>query len=241
METKIAINNLTNSNVLTILEGKALELKQPEKIILKGNIKAVSAFIKKRYRGRIGKGLQSVDQEKAVVIVQDDRMGMVLMLDPENVFGLEVHANLESTPELTQFGINNEQQFTREALVKMIRFNRRFFKAGTQQALLEAYMKLQLTGNTELSVSSDNRGNKEAVFKKFINSQNIPQEFILEIPIFRGFEPETFRVEICIEATDASVRFWFESVELTELIEKRKTEILDAELEYCQDFVIIEN
>jgi hypothetical protein len=76
-------------------------------------------------------------------------------------------------------------------------------------------------------------------FSKLIDSQHIPTEFILNIPIFKGFDPERFRVEVCLEATDASVRFYFESVELLELIETRKKEIFAAELESCKDMVII--
>ena len=226
-------------NTLTILEGKALELKQPEKISLEGNIKAISDFIEKRYGARGGKKLQQVDKDLAVVIVDGEKMNMTLLLDPNDIFGTVISANLERTTELLTFCINQNKQFTREELVKIIRFNRRFFEAGKHQDILNAYLKLQLTGTTELTSASDNRGNKEAAFKKIIDSQNVPTEFVLEIPIFKGFGVERFRVEVCIETTDASVRFWFESVELAELIEVRKQEIFNEELRNCQDFVII--
>lgn len=229
----------TEKSVVTILEGKALEEKYPVKIGLAGNIKSLSAFLEKRYGTRVGKNLQAVDKDLAVVVVNGDEMKMVLFLDPQNEFGTMVTGKLDLTPELLEFCINTNKQFTREELVKIIRFNRRFFEAGQHQGILDSYLKLQLTGNTEVTAASDNRGNKELAFKKMINSQHVPTEFVLEIPVFKGFGKERFRVEVCIEATDASVRFWFESVELEELIETRKEEIFNEELKSCQDFVII--
>jgi len=235
---ELICNNL-EGNTLTVLEGKALELQQPVKIAINGNIKAIGDFIAKRYAGREGKKLQEIDKDLAIVIIDAVEMNMRLLLDANDIFGTEINAWLELTPELKNFQINENKQFTREDLVKIIRFNRRFFEAGTHGDILASYLKLQLTGTTELTAASDNRGNKEASFKKLINSQNVPTEFVLELPVFKGFGPERFRVEVCMEATDASVRFWFESVELAELIEVRKQEIFNKELEHCQDFVII--
>jgi hypothetical protein len=224
---------------LTVLQGKALEQKYPVKINIIGNIKAISSFMGKRYGTLKGKGLQEVDASLAVVLVDETAMSIILKLDPQNEFGTEVKGFLELTDELKGFSINEGQQFSREELVQKIRFNRRFFSQDKHVAILAAYMKLSLTGQTTLSAASDTRGNRELAYRKEINSQNIPTEFVLTLPIFKGFTPETFRVEVCLEATDASVRFWFESVELAELIERRKLEIINEELKSVSDFVII--
>lgn len=238
MEQKINIT--ATGDTLTILEGKTLELKHPEKIRLSGNIQSISAFLSKRYAGRVGKGLQEVDKEKAVVIVDADKMTMHLDIDPENFFGAEVLATLLFTPELLAFHINDNHEFTRESMIKLLKFNKRFFADPLkQEQLLEAYMKLNLSGSTMIKAESDDRGNKDLQFKKAIASQNIPQSFALEIPIFKGQPVEKFRVDICLDVTESSVRFWFESVELVELIEERKASIFAEELKACQDFVII--
>ena len=236
---ELKLDNFTG-DTLTVLQGKALEQKYPVKIGIIGNIKAISAFMSKRYGGsQEGKNLQKVDASLAVVLVDETAMSIVLKLDPQNEFGTEVKGVLELTDELKEFGINDEVQFSREELVKKIRFNRRFFNSDKHDEILSAYMKLSLTGQTALSAASDTRGNRELAFKKEINSQNIPTEFVLTLPIFKGFGNESSRVEVCLEATDASVRFWFESVELAELIERRKLEIINEELKSVSDFVII--
>lgn len=230
----------TQPGVLTILEGEALEQKHPEKIKLSGNIESVKNFLDKRYKDQKGKSLQEVDKEKAVVIVDETNMSIQLLLDPENFFGLEVLAKLELTNEIKQFHINDNKEFNREAMIKLLKYNKRFFADPLKyEALLESYMKLNLSGNTQIKSESDDRGNKDVQFKKQISSQNIPQNFTLEMPIFKGQKVIKFQVEICIDVKEMSVSFWFESVELVELIEMYKKEIFDEQLKSCQDFVII--
>lgn len=227
-------------NTITVLEGKALEQKHPVKIELAGNIDSIKQFLQKRYNGNSGKSLQMVDKEKAVVIVNPEKMQIELYLDPENPFGLELTASLELTEDLKQFGINSNQTFSREAMIKLLKFNKRHFADPLKhEQLLESYMKLNLSGTTQVKSESDDRGNKDVAFKKSINSQNIPSNYALEMPIFKGQAVETFRVDICLDVTNASVSFWFESVELHELIELRKKQIFDEQLKHCSDFVII--
>lgn len=238
-QLKVDVNG--DQKELTIRTGQAPQIQDPQAIKLRGDIMSIKAFLDKRYGpGREGYELQKVDRNRAVVIADKESLSILLRLDPQNVFGTEVVASLSISDELKEWRINSSTQFTREELVKKIRFNRRFFAdALKHEELLYAYMILNITGTTELKAESDNRGNREAAFKKAINSQNIPTEFVLKMPIYKGQPEETFRVEVCLEATDASVRFWFESVELEELLVKRRDEIFEDQLKHCSDFVII--
>jgi len=235
---KPEINLTLTDNTVTILEGKALEQKYPEKISIAGNIHSVKNFIEKRYGTREGAELQKIDKDRAIVFVNEEKMTIQLELDPQNIFGAVIKGRLEFTPELLQFGINTTKQFSREELVRLIRFNKRFF-ASDHEAILLAYQKLQIKTASELSQESDTRGNKGVNFQKTVNIEHIPTEFILQIPVFKGFPDVKFRVEICLDATDASVRFWFESVELHDIVETGKKQILEDQLVCCKDFVII--
>lgn len=239
METKVQVLGFQGNEII-VREGAALEQEPPVKIELSGNILSVGNFLKERYPEKKGKSLQEVDKEKAIVVVDEEGMKIKLSLDPENTYGTTVTGSLEFTPELKQFFINETKQFTREELVKIFRFNKRHFDSADQfDKLLAAYQKMQIKTASELSQENDTRGNKALNFVKNVDSAGIPLEFILNIPIFKGFGKERFRVEICLDATDASVRFWFESVELAELIDVRKEEIFEKQLESCRDFVII--
>jgi activator of HSP90 ATPase len=227
-----------NGDAVTIRQGDALPLKHPEKINISGNIKSVGAFLAARYGEREGDRLQKVNKNTTVVIVNDEDRTITLQLDPNDCFGTVVTGKLEVTEELKQFQINTARQFNREELVKLIRFNRRYFTNNYDQ-VLKAYQQLNLSASSNLSAISDIRGNKESNFKKQVDSSGIPTEFSLLIPVFKGFNDKLFRVEICLEATDASVRFWFESVELHELMIREQELIFEEQLELCKDFAVI--
>ncbi len=241
-KVEVKLMNAPAGNVLTILEGEALELKHPERIKISGNIESIKNFLAKRYtQGTTGKLLQFVDRETAIVTADEEAMKIVLELDPQNVFGTSVTASLEFTKELEQFKINQPTTFKREEIVKLLRFNARFFADKEKYTdVLTAFQQFKLSTTADIDESKDTRGNKKAAFeKKIVADNNMPSEFILSLPIFKGQKVETFRVEICMDSTEASVRFWFESPELVELIETRRKELFVTQLECCADFVII--
>src|SRR5690348_8750102 len=146
----------TTGSEVTIREGQALELKQPEKIKLSGDINSIKAFLTKRYASRTGLGFQFIEKDKTVVVVDLAKMTIQLLSDPENHYGLELLASLDFTDEIKAFHINDNHLFTREAMIKLLKFNKRFFKNPmAQETLLEAYMKLNLTGSTQIKSESD--------------------------------------------------------------------------------------
>ena len=226
-----------NGNILTILEGKALELKPPEKLEISGDIKSVANFLDIR-KGQ-GKGVQAVDLSKAIVIVDKKDLTIELLIDPENHYGATIIGTLEKSDELTPFHINQNKTFTKEELVKLIKFNKIFFDEPTKQAeMLAAFQKISSTVNIRSNDSSDDRGNKERAYVKEV-ATNAPTEFILNIPIFKGFPSSRFRVEVCLDVTEGSVRFWFESVELHELMQTMIDIIFNEQLKSAYGFVII--
>lgn len=224
-------------NTFTLLQGKALEQKQPEKIIIAGDIKTVSSFL--NIRKTEGHGLQAVATDMAIVTVDKKALSIELQLDPENFYGPTITGKLELSDELVQFHINKNKTFTKEELVKLIKFNKINFDEPTKHAdLLLAFQKVSSTVNIRANESADDRGNKERAFVKDVTT-SAPTEFILNIPIFKNQDAVRFRVEICLDVTEGSVRFWFESVELHELIQSVRDQIFAEELKSCEGFVII--
>jgi hypothetical protein len=123
--------------------------------------------------------------------------------------------------------------------VKLIKFNRLFFKdAAKHGEMVAAFQKLSSSVSIGSNASSDERGNKAAEYIKNV-STNAPTEFILNIPIFEGFKPSEFRVEVCLDVTDATARFWFQSVELHELKISMADDIFATELEAAEGLVVI--
>lgn len=223
---------------LIFREGTAAPSKEPLVVNISGDINTVTEFLKKR-KDNNGVGLQKVDPNSAVIIVDETEMYIKLLLDPENPYGATITGKLEFTPELKQLKINGSETFTREQLIKLIRFNSILFPdKDKHEQLLKAYQAFTVSAHINASTTTDTRGNKNLSLDKKLDT-NLPNDFILRMPIFRGQGPETFRVEIAMDSTDASVRFWFESVELNNLIEQRKIEIFQERVQKFEHLVIV--
>ena len=113
-----------------------------------------------------------------------------------------------------------------------------FGSSEAHAKVLDAYQKFSAETVGNINDSKDIRGNKDVSFKKAVTT-NIPMNFSLDIPIFKGEKKKKFSVDICLDVTESSATFWLESVELHELIEKDKKDIFDHELKEALDFVIV--
>lgn len=240
---KVAVNlmNGPQGSSLTVREGKALEEKHPERLLLKGRIETVRQYLDaRRATGQAPGRLQHIDKDLAVIIVNEEDLSITLKVDPNNPFGTEIAGQMQHNADLASFQINKEHKFSRESLVKLLTFSRRFFNDAVEwENVLNAVRRLKVSSVSDITQDSDNRGNKELVFKKSVDSANIPKSFTLLIPIFKGQIPRKFSVDLCLEVTDAGVKFYLESVELVELTEQDRKDIIYKELLTYSDYCII--
>lgn len=224
-------------NTTTLLTGEALKQMPPEKIHITGDIKAVNTFL--LVRQKAGKGVQEIDKSKAVVLVDKKALTITLQVDPENHYGAVVTAKLEESDELAPFGVNTTKMFSKKEFVKLLKFNKLFFESAEKHTeLLQAFQKVSSEVNIKASDSSDDRGNKEANFVKEVTT-NAPTDFMLSIPIFKGFPESVFRVEICLDVNEGSARFWLESVDLHNIKVETIDTIFKSQLSNADGFVII--
>ena len=222
---------------LSIYTGQALPLREPNEVDISGNIHTLNNFLK--VRKSEGAGIQKVDVKTALVTVDYNTKSISFQSNPESVYQTIIESDLEPTVELEQFSINKNKTFTKEELIKLFRHSRLFFRDPAKHTeIMDAFQKL----NTHVSIgnneSQDTRGNKEKEFKKFVTT-NAPTEFVLKIPIFQGFDSVEFRVEICLDVTEGSARFWFESVELTEIMQTQVKKIIDDGLKEAQEIGLV--
>lgn len=223
-----------------IREGQALPQKEPNKINIVGDIKTISSFVAGR-KGRAADstGYQYINPARALVEVDKKGRSITLRLDPADPYGAVVTAKLEPNPDLQQFHINGKQQFSQRDLINLLKFSRLYFEDfGKHGDLLKAYQAFTARTSTNLANDADKRGNKNFAFDKKVET-GLPATFIMNIPVFKGQEPRRFMVEICLDVTDAAASFWFESVELAEIMELEGEAIIRQELESCKDYVVI--
>lgn len=236
---KLELQVTNEGKEIIIREGHAPVLKEPEIIALAGDIKSVSSFLKIRKTDSIGEGFQEVNTDRAVVLVDKAAMTIELLLDPQNHYGASVTAKLEFSDELKKWAINVAKTWKLNELTKHIRFNRiDFDDYEKHEMLLKAYQSFNFKTYIESVQEADQRGNKKNSFEKKVET-GLPADFVLNIPIFKGQESQRFHVEICLETTEGAANFWFESVELNELVKTQKDIIFNEQLKHCEGFVII--
>ena len=237
MNTDVKVSVSTESDKTTLLIGTALTPKEPIKLVINGNFQAVGKFIENKRNS--ADHLQRIDQKSAVVICNAEKLTISFLADPNDQFATEVNGKAEFSKELELFGINQNKFFNREQLIKLFRFNRRFFPNKEENAkILQSYQNFKASVNKEIGANSDQRGNVQSHLSKAVKT-DLPENFVIAIPIFKGEEVNTFPVEICIEENDSGVRFWFESIELAELLELKKEQLFARELEFCKDLAVI--
>jgi len=225
---------------LILREGQAEPIRVPRKIKIDGDINTVKEYLSKRMNiASLGMQLQYINKGTSIITVDEEKMFILLELDPNDELATVVNAKLEFTTYLDQWNINGKKTFTRKELLDILKYAKLMFDDPDQyETVYKAYQVFDFQAMISASQEDDKRGNRSASVKKEIKT-NLPADFILRIPIFKGQGPETFRVEVCYDTTDASIKFWFESVELFNLIEQRKIEIFAEQLAPFQDFVII--
>lgn len=237
MEPKINLN-LQNAPAKSVLYiGEANKPKEPVKLVVSGDFSAVGNFIKvKRDQAN---DFQAINTKNAIVTCDFDNLTIKLQTNPNDEYGTEVTGKGEYSNELKEFGINQSKFYRREELIKILRYNRRFFPNKEENAkLLSSYQNFTASVKKDIAENSDTRGNVGKTFNKQITT-GIAESFVIEIPIFKGEPAVSFPVEICLEDNDSGVRFWFESVELTELLEVKRHELFARELQHCDGLAVI--
>lgn len=259
---------IKNSSVFESYTGTILPQREQQIIVVEGDINTVGTFLEKRipqtYHQRTielekaivkndptfivntiespmnaGLGLQALNFDKAIVYADKEAMTIELELDPENYYGASVKGTLEKAKEIRIFFLNEQKELSREDCIKLFRFNAIHFSKPEQARAIEiAFQKFSAKAFVELNKDEDTRGNSNNHVSKKVET-GIPLNFVLEIPIYKGEPKEQIEVNICLDVIGTRAAFWFESVQLVELLEQRKDEIFARQLEHCKEFPII--
>lgn len=230
-EVNVILNE--NQKELVIRTGAAEVLRDPTKLEISGNIDAPRRF--KAVRGK------EITAEKSLVTVNRQELRIILTADTTSHFSTVITGEMEINEDLQGFSINANKRFSREDLASFLKLNRIFFKDRDAHAkLISAIKTLKADVSTSIEQSNDNRGNRANNFDKKVTANDVPLNFVLEMPIFKGDYKKSFVVDVCFDILDARVIFWLESVDMAELIIESRDEIFNNELKAFEGLTIIE-
>lgn len=205
---------------LVIRQGDALPVKAPEKLTIIGSITAPMDFM----------SIIKPDPQKDVVTFSQNEMRITYFKNYSSFYFDAITGRLQLNPDLQKFKINTSSTFTLKELSSLFKMNRIFFADRDEcNLLVEKLNKFKASISVELEKNKDDRGNNKQLLDKKVSS-DIPERFLLNLPIFLGQPKVTFSVELCFETTEASVSVWLESAELQELIVLTREKLIGEQI-----------
>ena len=228
MKQELNLNITTTENELIIREGRAPEIMPPLKFEHKGNIDSVANFLHQR----VVLGL--IDQGQCTIFANKEKKEIRLLINETNHYSNQVSGSLQLSEKFNEFSINTEIHFVPEKLGQLIKMNRsRFANIDTAMQLGSQLKDFKVKAETEVSRNDNNRGSVQNVISKVITDMNIPENFKIKLPIFKGQEPVEFEVEIYVRSSDMNIQLI--SYEAEDIIAKEVDRLFDVEIKRIQD------
>ena len=193
MEEKINITPVGNE--LTILTGKALERKDPLKVVIDGTIDAPARWIEKK----------TVDFTRCNVTVNRTTKTIVLNTDETNPFGAVISGKLELSDEYVKMKINDSDYISNFDMAKLFKMNRTYFDNKTvAMNLVSDLQNFKAKVDKDLENATNNRGDRKILVNQAVE-HNLPDSFHLNIPIFKGIEKSSILCELYVDPDDFTV------------------------------------
>ena len=220
-------------------EGQAamqLDPKEPLKVSISGTIDAPFRWLEKR--------VELIDQKKANIIVNRDKMAMSLSINETDYFQSKISGVLQESKEMVEFGINTDKKWEPIKLSQFFKMHRAFFKDKSENMMLVSILKnFKAKVNQDIERSKEENGSKVDNYSQVVDS-NLPKSFKLNVPLFKGFACEEIEVEIYADVDGRDVSLSLVSAGANETIEEYKNKVIDEQIEAIKgiapDIVIIE-
>lgn len=219
---------------IIIREGKAVELKEPVKVNISGTIDAPARWLETRF--------DCLKEKTCYVIVNRERLSVSLQCNENNHYGSHITGQLEISPEIKKFRINEGHYITNFEMSELIKMNRAHFENKTvAMKLVTELQNFKAKVDKDIEQSNNNRGDRRLLINQAVQ-HNLPEAFNLHLPIFKGTGKQTIQVEVYVNPSDFTCTLV--SPEANDLIEEMRDREIDAVLERiqkrCPDIVIIE-
>ena len=215
---------------LVIRQGEAAPIPVYHGYKISGaSIEAVQEYLKKSEAQpeQIHKSYATFSYEELYLkLLYDGRLKIANGIDE----GDHVEGLLKLHPELEKWKINNAKAYDNESLSRFIKMNRHFFEdSATAMKLVSELQNIQVKSEREYQNADNKLGDYRKVIGQRVIESNIPQTFVLKLPVFVGQASLSVPVEIEINPTDWSCSLI--SPKLKEIIDLQTKVIIDEQLD----------
>ena len=219
MENKIIVNAEKGTNLIEVREGSSLKLREPSIVNLTGTITSVSSYLAKR----------EISSKESHVIIDDDNQEIILCVNEHDYYKDTIKGKLLFDSDLNKFGINEDKLFSIGELIQLLRLKKYMFADSEQHLkLISSLKQFKIKIEKDIENSDDDRGNTRKLIEQKLTTE-VPMNFTLDTPIFKGEPKSKFEVEIAIILRDAAIALWLQSSELETLTKSISEKKLDLE------------
>ena len=216
-----------------------LPAKEPLNLQVDGVITCIYAFLEKRW------GTEQIEKEHTHILVNREKLVVTLVTNENDERTTQtIIGSIQLSRQFSGFHINDGKLWKPVQLGDFFRINRSFFETKEKNMelvnLLKSFSaKVQTTIKKEYS---DN-GSVTDNYEKAVDS-NLPPSFTINIPIFKGAEPEKLSIETIAHVEGNTALLTLISADAECIIEESRDKIINAELDkirkFCPEIPIME-
>ena len=241
----VNIENYTGQKPIEVIvrKGEAakavdpLPEKEPLSCNLMGTIEAPANWLEKR--------ADKVDGKSIYAVIDRESMSIGLVINETDArFKRTIVGKAELSEVYEAFRINDTEGWEPAKLGQFIRLHRAFFEdKSVALELVTKLKKFSANVTSKLEKATDRNGSLNIAYQQEVES-NLPTDFKVNLPIFKGKEKQLVEVEIghYIQGTECHLQLF--SPEALDVIENSTDHLLNAEVERLKkavpDIVVIE-
>lgn len=241
-------------NELIIRTGEAVKVldpKEPKIINISGVLSSPFDWLEKRClvvgcTDQSGKNLiDGIPVDDCHLIVDREKMEITLKIDENDHYQSTINGKLSIHPKFKEFGINTGSLSEPKAMGDFFKMNRTFFKSlQNNKEVVAALKNLNIRTKQAIQKANNDRGSIDASFKQEVTESNLPESFVLNIPIFKGFPAQEIEVEVYAHIDGTTTLLSLVSPGANEIIEEFRdrciTEVVENIKALVPSLVIIE-
>ncbi len=196
---------------LIIRQGEAKEVANKPNVTIKGNIDAPSRFVEHR----------TTTPQNSYCYYSQTNGEIVLHTNDGEPFGqYSVIGKIAINKKYLALGINNpEATLAPKVLARKFKMLRRMFPSrDDHMKICNTLNKFEANVKKELEESQNDRGDYTSLRNQIVES-NIPESFLMKVPIIEGEEAVEILVHTVITADGNTLKCALESVDAAEYIE----------------------
>jgi hypothetical protein len=218
---------------VVVRTGEAEKIVYPTPLSFAGTINAPADYAEHMKKH----GLLNVVETRVEV---DEKAGQIQLIhnhDSDQYTLEKVVGKLVANPDLQELkihtGTGDIAGVNPTTLTARLRPRRVFFKDREQWETTIAKLKTYDAVRNQTISTDTSTKDRDGSYKLTAAQKNeLPEiSFVLEMPLVRGGQKKSFRVDVCGDVTDGGVEVWLESLELRDLIEEGRQVALEDELQ----------